>query len=225
MKTQNAERWRCFLGVAWIQVSHLKFVASAEQPDDCFGCCLSDIEHNIPAFIHPADYRKAISESKIDKASLYHIKLHPKLLLPPLLQLPCLHGRYRLENAKSKGDQDQDWFCVDLYSQDTAVKTKRYIRYLYSKHRDPNDGEIYLQYNYYRRRNDEYESNKWLQKLSDSKKKNLKAILRNELLSSVLDELEAYPAIWINFQLGSITHILNPKCYEVGFPSMTIGSS
>lgn len=111
------ERFRYYLGTAQIKVLNLCYSAPTTDSDDCDGCCISDLEHNLPALIGFSDYQDCLTSASITADTLYAVGLSPKLALPKGVELPCLHGRFRLEAAKRGGSQSQDdWWLVDLYT-------------------------------------------------------------------------------------------------------------
>jgi hypothetical protein len=111
------EKCRYYLGTAQVRLRNLCYSPSNAKPDDCVGCCISDIEHNLPILISPSEYHDCLIGAGISPDALYAIGLSPKLALPIDLELPCLHGRFLLETAKGFGSQgENDWWLVDLYS-------------------------------------------------------------------------------------------------------------
>lgn len=111
------ERYRYYLGTAHIKLRNLYYSVSDTEPDDCVGCCISDLEHNLPALIGSSEYLDCLAGAGISPDALYAVGLSPRLALPGGVELPCLHGRFRLETAKRDGPQSQDdWWLVDLYS-------------------------------------------------------------------------------------------------------------
>jgi hypothetical protein len=111
------EKYRYYLGTAQVALQHLNYSPCSAKPDDCVGCCISDIEHNLPALISPSTYHDCLVGAGISPDALYAIGLSPRLTLPIGLELPCLHGRFRLEMAKRDESQgENDWWLVDLYS-------------------------------------------------------------------------------------------------------------
>jgi hypothetical protein len=111
------ERYRYYLGTAQVRFRNLYYSPSNAKPDDCVGCCMSDIEHNLPALICPSEYHDCLVGAHISSDALYAIGSSPRLALPIGLELPCLHGRFRFETAKRDESQgEDDWWLVDLYS-------------------------------------------------------------------------------------------------------------
>jgi hypothetical protein len=115
--SSKLERCRYYLGTAQIQLLHLRYRASSTEPDDCIGCCTSDLEHNLPALITSAEYWDCLAGAGVSPNALYAVGKAPRLALPSGVELLCLHGRFRLDAAKRDGSQSQeDWWLVDLYS-------------------------------------------------------------------------------------------------------------
>jgi hypothetical protein len=113
---KDGELSQYYLGTAQVRLKNLRYSSSSTISDDCTGCCISDVEHNLPALITSSEYYESLSNSNISKHTLYEIGIPPRLSLPSILELPCLHGRFRLEFAK-KDDSNRidDWWLVDLY--------------------------------------------------------------------------------------------------------------
>jgi len=110
-----------YLGTAHVQRRHLNYAERAGQPDDCIGCCITDTEHHLPALIADSDLKHALHQSGVEEYELYHFASHPKLQLSVTTTLPCLHGRYRLQNTTVRQDSWDEWWLVDLYSSGTAI--------------------------------------------------------------------------------------------------------
>jgi len=115
---------RHYLGTAQVRLPNLRYSSSSTEPDDCVGCCLSDLEHNLPALVSYAEYMTYLSNAGISLNALFAVGRAPRLALPSDVQLPCLHGHFRLEIAKRDEPQSEDeWWLVDLYS--SGKKTAR----------------------------------------------------------------------------------------------------
>jgi hypothetical protein len=115
-------KYQCYLGTAQVRLRNLCYSSSSTKPDDCVGCCISDIEHNLPALISPTEYHDYLVSAGVSPDALYAIGFPPKLALPTDLELLCLHGRFRLETAKRDESQgEDDWWLVDLYSSGESI--------------------------------------------------------------------------------------------------------
>jgi hypothetical protein len=105
-----------YLGTAQVRLQNLRYRTSAIESDECMGCCISDLEHNLPALITPFEYHQSLVSSNVSEQALYQIGPPPRLSLPEDLELPCLHGRFRLELAREGSSSNlDDWWSVDLY--------------------------------------------------------------------------------------------------------------
>jgi hypothetical protein len=113
---KDGELSRYYLGTAQVRLQNLCYSSSSTETDDCTGCCISDLEHNLPVLITLSEYHESLSSSSVSEHTLYQIGPPPKLSLPSSLELPCLHGRFRLEFAKKHESNETDnWWSVDLY--------------------------------------------------------------------------------------------------------------
>jgi hypothetical protein len=105
-----------YLGTVQVRLRNLCYNFSSIVADDCTGCCISDIEHNLPALISLSDYHDSLSRSEVPERMVYQVGSPPKLLLPDSFELPCLHGYFRLDLAKRDNLSTlDDWWLVDLY--------------------------------------------------------------------------------------------------------------
>jgi hypothetical protein len=107
---------RYYLGTVQVRLRNISYSSSSTEPDNCSGCCISDLEHNLPALITYSEYQQSLIDSAIAECTLYQVGQPPRLVLPTSSELPCLHGRFRIESAK-KDDSDRlnEWWIVDLY--------------------------------------------------------------------------------------------------------------
>jgi hypothetical protein len=113
---RDGELSRYYLGTAQVRLQNLTFCPSSIEPDDCTGCCISDLEHNLPVLITLSEYHESLTRSNVFEHALHQIGEPRKLLLPSSSELPCLHGRFRLESAKKADLSGSDnWWSVDLY--------------------------------------------------------------------------------------------------------------
>ncbi|KAJ6284206.1 hypothetical protein J3E71DRAFT_171788 [Bipolaris maydis] len=211
------ERFRYYLGTAQIKVLNLCYSAPTTDLDDCEGCCISNLQHNLPALIGLSDYQDCLTRANITTDTLYAVRLSPKLTLPKDVELPCLHGRFRLEAVKQEGSQSQDnWWLVDLYtsvSTDTPSTTLTQIRQFYRRHATSCDGEKFLHIRFYKREKNYAAASKW-ERLLGTKTKSMKQVLRNEWLRDCLEKLEPFRSLWMGFQLGSFPLILSWRCAQ-----------
>lgn len=213
------EYTRFFLGVAFVKSQHLTYLAIDSQPDNCVGCCTSNSDHHIPSLITQDQYQTAVADAGITNAELFRAAPHPKLEYSGRTQLQCLHGEARLRNAQLDTNREAEWVCVDLYQAEVPTRVQRALRQLYQQHSALCDGDIYLMIRYYQRQQDHDEAERWLTKMTVSKRKIFGQVRRNTSIAAALDDLEALPALWRQFQLGSFPPILSWRCHEVRAPA------
>src|SRR5262245_6997103 len=80
------EKSRYYLGTAQIAVQNLYYSEDQTESDACSGCCISDLEHNLPALVEPSDIYQAIASLKIPGNALYQVGPPPRLPLPSSLE-------------------------------------------------------------------------------------------------------------------------------------------
>ncbi|CAN9292934.1 unnamed protein product [Alternaria alternata] len=212
--SSKLERCRYYLGTAQIRLLHLRYRASSTEPDDCIGCCTSDLEHNLPALITSAEYWDCLAGAGVSPNALYAVGKAPRLALPSGVELLCVHGRFRLDAAKRDGSQSQeDWWLVDLYSSDAPTATLAQIRQFYRRHAPLCDGEKFLHIRFYERQKDCAVASRWT-RLLGAKAKTLRQVVRSEWLRDCLEKLEPFRSLWMGFQLGSFPLILSWRCRQ-----------
>lgn len=120
------EKSRYYLGTAEVALQNLCYSHSSTETDDCTGCCIADEEHNLPALIAPSYLQQLLASSATPENALYQIGPPPRLNLPASVELPCLHGRFRLETSRQDGSSGLgEWWAVDLYSSGTVPSTSQ----------------------------------------------------------------------------------------------------
>lgn len=97
-------------------------------------------------------------------------------------------------------------------------KTKVDIREDYTNARKFCDGDIYRQLRFSQQQHDEGEEGRWMARLSDSARKDVKQLLvRKDLrpITNALDDLLPYVGFWPALQIGIFHRIINLRCPEV----------
>jgi hypothetical protein len=90
------------------------------------------------------------------------------------------------------------------------------LRTKYSNERPFCDGDIFRHLLYFRRRADLTQQNKWLSRLSESKRKDIKKLLEKmPRLRDAFDNLLPLIGLWPALRLGTLHRILTLKCDEV----------
>lgn len=121
------EKSRYYLGTAQVALQNLYYSHSSTETDDCTGCCIADEEHNLPALIEPSYLHQLLASSATSESALHRIGPLLRLDLPASVELPCLHGRFRLDTSKqdSSSSRLDEWWTVDLYSSGTLPSTSQ----------------------------------------------------------------------------------------------------
>lgn len=205
---------RFYLGTALVPLENLTYLEPEIPGDSCTGCCANDI-HNLPTLIRAVDLQTLLERSGTDRRALHQVVEHPRLACPSSLSLSCLHGEFRLRNARNNASRSSEWWTVDLYEAEIPFLITRTLRQLYRSHTPLCDGELYLRLRYYQRANALADSNSWLSRLSKSRQKNVNQILRNEPLSRAFDRLEQFRGLWYDFHISCFPPILSWRCHEV----------
>ncbi|EKG13853.1 hypothetical protein MPH_08985 [Macrophomina phaseolina MS6] len=78
------------------------------------------------------------------------------------------------------------------------------------------DGIILRKILLYRREGNEALENKWWARLSTTKQKDLKQLLKKPLFMNALNELLDMPGLWYPIKLGTLHRLLTLRCDEVG---------
>lgn len=85
----------------------------------------------------------------------------------------------------------------------------------YKNEDGPSDGDIFYKIRQYVKSGDERGEKRWWARLSRTKTKDLKQLLRDTRFAQVFDELLPWPGMWSPVMLGSLHRMLTMKCEEV----------
>ncbi|KAF2023971.1 hypothetical protein EK21DRAFT_79763, partial [Setomelanomma holmii] len=78
----------------------------------------------------------------------------------------------------------------------------------------PSDGEIFRKIRLYHRQQDEESEKRWWSCLDKSKPKDLRQLLKRNMLVSAFDTLIDMPGLWSTVQIGALHRLLALKCDE-----------
>ncbi|KAF2650673.1 hypothetical protein K491DRAFT_666825 [Lophiostoma macrostomum CBS 122681] len=219
----------CFRGIARIQLTALNFDhplvqrkhRSVSQKNvrrlrgifEKVGCLRLQEENFINAIVDDASLDDALTLSGVSRDGLLCLREGQEL---PLLHLrvDCLSGLHRVEAAKAYLDDNDQWWVVRLFTNGTPKSVLSRIVELYSNEQRPADGEIFRKILLYRRLHDELSENQWWAYLDKSKPKDLRQLLKNQLLASAFGSLVDMPGLWAKLQLGALHRLLALKCVE-----------
>ncbi|KAH0542481.1 hypothetical protein FGG08_003152 [Glutinoglossum americanum] len=188
------------------------------------GCLRLDSENDVPVQIEEDILAQALAESRLIDQDL---KLLPNdgkphfLHLPQNYQLECLHGQHRILAGKKYleeeyvGEEEELWWTVKLYlkgslSKDACIR----IQEQHPNSQPVSDGEIFQKIRYYHKQDNVQAEGKWWARLSDTKQKDVKQLLKMEEFVLVLDELLEIPGLWSTVKLGTLHRFLTLKCDE-----------
>lgn len=77
------------------------------------------------------------------------------------------------------------------------------------------DGEIFRRIRLYHRGKCTELEQKWWARLSESKRKDLRQLLKNQKYAEAFDQLLEWPGLWYPIQLGTLHRLLTMRCDEV----------
>ncbi|KAH7065100.1 hypothetical protein B0J12DRAFT_561719 [Macrophomina phaseolina] len=217
-----------FKGVAKVQISALDFghALSSERHRPLSektvarlvdilrreGCRRDDGANFVDAVVDDDALQAALAEVALSNADLKSWSItHPVI---PLQRVQCLHGLHRIAAARSLLDKnDQWWTGADIFldlPKDLGIKVIEG-----SVNEQPYaDGIILRKILLYRREGNEALENKWWARLSTTKQKDLKQLLKKPLFMNALNELLDMPGLWYPIKLGTLHRLLTLRCDE-----------
>ena len=77
------------------------------------------------------------------------------------------------------------------------------------------DGEIVRKIRLYHRKRDDVGEQRWWARLSNTKRKDLRQLLRDAQYALAFDTMLPWPGLWSPIRLGSLHRLLTMKCDEV----------
>jgi hypothetical protein len=84
----------------------------------------------------------------------------------------------------------------------------------YLNEKPPSDGEIFCKIRQYHLANDEANELKWWARLTETKRKDLKQLLKDARFANAFDSMLPWPGLWAPVKLGSLHRLLCLKCDE-----------
>ena len=79
----------------------------------------------------------------------------------------------------------------------------------------PTDGEVFYKIRQYQVSKDTDNESKWWARLSETKRKDLRQLLKDTRFREAFDGLLSWPGLWIPIKLGCLHRLLGLKCDEV----------
>jgi len=105
---------------------------------------------------------------------------------------------------------------INLFNCPTglAYKTRQRIREGYCGSTFT-DGEIFRQIRLSHFQKDHVKASRWMARLSPSKARDLRALVKRDVLMKALDSILAFRGLWVAFKLGSMDVFATLRCDEV----------
>ncbi|KAK6436022.1 hypothetical protein LTR95_007786 [Oleoguttula sp. CCFEE 5521] len=150
-------------------------------------------------------YVRALSSTQLDWSSI------PEL---PIERVEGLTGLHRVRAAERYLAPNDQWWIARVFTTDTNDRTRRQLAEEYSNERAHGDGEIFYKIRRYHQRGDRDNENKWWARLTVSKRKDLRQLLRDHRFITAFDNLLPWVGLWEPVQLGTLHRLLTMKCDE-----------
>ncbi|KAK0628283.1 hypothetical protein B0T17DRAFT_614224 [Bombardia bombarda] len=226
------DRGASFRGTAQIRFVHLHFGSLCprepnkkvkEHLKEKFsneGCLRLEPKNHIPAIISQETLEAAIRASpNVSQDSLLENRSEkpPELRFPDSVTIECLQGLHRIAAGKELLPRRDWWWTVDLYLDDASTELKVALSEEYSNSVNFSDGEIFLKLRQYDDDSNKHigtifaEKRMW-GRLSKDKRKDLKQILRNKMITAGFDALRILPALFVGFRIEH--RFMAMKCFE-----------
>ncbi|GAB7336289.1 hypothetical protein MBLNU13_g09039t1 [Cladosporium sp. NU13] len=207
----DLEQQQFALGFGRVQLRHLYFETGIRDFDErnvnrlklvfrTEGCHRDNPVNFIPALVSKADLEQSSNT-----------RGHPaELLLPPDRRLLCLHGKHRILAAKAVLPLHDQWWTLAFYDEGMPHAVRESMIQQYTNELRFSDGDIFRFYRRAQQANDQKAVNKWLARLSASKKRNLMQLEKADhgRLIAALDALMPFVGLWQGFQLGAMNRIM-----------------
>ncbi|KAF2259650.1 hypothetical protein CC78DRAFT_410437, partial [Lojkania enalia] len=196
------------------------------------GCRREEEENFIDAIVETSVFESAVESAGLCKETFKAItseaKLRPSELPKLRISRPvdCLNGLHRVAAAKNFLDRNDRWWIVRLYSKGTetfhrTVKLKLLIgdtatRLVesFAHEQRYSDGTIFRNIRRYHLLNDAESENRWWAHLTNTKRKDLRQLMKNNLIIAAFDRLLDFPGLWTPIQLGTLHRLHGLRCPE-----------
>ncbi|CZR64890.1 uncharacterized protein PAC_14790 [Phialocephala subalpina] len=237
----------CLVGIVKVKLSTLSFLGGREiDPQittnlikiftyNSRGCDRNTEGNYIPAILNLADlqtilYVNGLAREHLNR-TIYDKSYRPLIHLGQA-QLNCLHGKHRIEAAKSILSHEEDWWIVKLF----CFNSDSMFLYLFLKITNPadclaagfilkqgesfshqtkfSDGEIYRKIRYHQKQKNYDLVQDWMLHLSEWKQKHLRQMFRHKSFITAFDKLLCFPGLWSGLELGNIRRHLALRCHE-----------
>lgn len=221
---------QCFRGVAKVDLKALNFehplarkyhrgpskkkVTVLKKVFKRTSCDRLTEEHFIKAIVDDDALADALRVSSIDENTLRQKEDTTKIPYLPIAQVDCLDGLHRIRAAEQILDPNDQWWTVKLYSKQLSLNASTNIVEAFGNEQPFSDGEIFHKILYYRQRNDDESENRWWSRLTSTKEKDLRQLLKNKRFQDAFYALNDIPELFYPIQLGTLHRFLGLKCDE-----------
>ncbi|KAL1629899.1 hypothetical protein SLS56_005169 [Neofusicoccum ribis] len=192
------------------------------------GCLRDDTGNWIDALVDAPHLEYILSKNGLREADLRSDAGRFPLL--ELNRVDCLQGVHRVLAASKLLNPNDRWWTVRLYSKGAHIVPEMRvpadgevdlpkdacIKIIEgsSNEQPRSDGEIFRKIRLYHRKNDHGSEQKWWARLTATKQKDLRQLLRNSALTHAFDSLIDMPGLWYPVKLGTLHRLLTLRCDE-----------
>ncbi|OCL03052.1 hypothetical protein AOQ84DRAFT_420650 [Glonium stellatum] len=190
------------------KIARLKNIFTLEN------CLRSDEENFIDAIVDDDMLAEALQVSGLEANAFRH---RPEgMEIPRLLisHVDCLNGLHRTCAAKRHLDQNDQWWTVRLFSKELSTAASKRIIEAFRNEQPFSDGEIFRKMRQYHQMGDKKTENQWLARLTPTKQKDLRQLLKDKRFAAAFDELVDMQGMWDPIKLGTLHRLLSLKCDE-----------
>ncbi|KAF2727576.1 hypothetical protein EJ04DRAFT_451086 [Polyplosphaeria fusca] len=160
------------------------------------------------AQVLPSDFKTASLSALLEPFKIPRLKVHRPVA--------CYNGLHRVLAAKEFLDRNDRWWVIRLHSSEglTSRSSSRIIEG-FAHEQVYTDGTIFRNIRQYNRQEDAEDSeNRWWARLTETKRKDLRQLLKNKRMTKAFDELLDFPGLWTPIQLGTLHRLHGLRCPE-----------
>jgi hypothetical protein len=187
------------------------------------GCRRWEEENFIDAVIDAETFRFALQTCNMSpsvfKSKALEFICNPDQIIALTLHRPisCLNGLHRKCAAEMYLDRNDRWWIVRLHAYEGFdAKISVRLQESFAHEQCYSDGTIFRNIRMYHAAKDTEGENRWWARLTESKRKDLRHLLKDSLLTNAFDKLIGFAGLWPPVQLGTLHRLHGLKCTEVG---------
>ncbi|KAK3672623.1 hypothetical protein LTR78_007435 [Recurvomyces mirabilis] len=170
------------------------------------GCQRKDENHFLTGIVDGAeDLREALTSAP---------SAYEQLPVLPHCRVECLNGLHRILAAREHLDQNDQWWIVRLYTSAFPRQEQTVLAEEYRNEQAFSDGEIFHKIRTYHHEGSKAAEGRWWARLSQTKRKDLRQLLKDTRFADAFDALLPWPGLWATIRLGSLHRLLTLKCDE-----------